>query len=200
VPALPWPVSGRIAVTPVADLAPDVPQRAILFEEDAGDPHGKRYDGSAAWRAAKISPGDGVSPVLTAHADVKIPARQIVMSWELRRNADRSLPVSHTIEIIFHLPPDFPGISAVPGILVSATAGARGTPLLGLSVKVTSDFFLVGLSVVEPDVQRNLSLLSEGGWIDIPIVYADGRRAILSVQEGDIGHHALAEAFAESDK
>ena len=30
------------------------------------------------------------------------------MTWSLRRNTDQSLPASHTIEIMFNLPADFP--------------------------------------------------------------------------------------------
>ena len=38
------------------------------------------------------------------------------MTWSLRRNTDKALPASHTVEIMFTLPPDFPngGISEHP--------------------------------------------------------------------------------------
>ena len=40
------------------------------------------------------------------------------MAWSLHRNSDKALPASHTIEIKFNLPADFPGggIANVPGI------------------------------------------------------------------------------------
>jgi hypothetical protein len=39
------------------------------------------------------------------------------MTWLLRRNIDHALPASHTIEMIFNLPADFPGggVASVPG-------------------------------------------------------------------------------------
>jgi hypothetical protein len=53
-----------------------------------------------------------------ARADIEIPALNISIRWSLRRNDDRRLPASHTVEIVFTLPPDFPhgGISNVPGM------------------------------------------------------------------------------------
>ena len=100
------------------------------------------------------------------------------------------------IEIIFNLPADFPfgGISNVPAILMKQAEQTRGAPLAGLSVKVISGFFLVGLS--ESDMQRNLELLKERSWFDIAVIYNNGRRAILAVEKGPSGEQAFREAFA----
>jgi hypothetical protein len=68
-------------------------------------------------------------------------------------------------------------------------------PLNGLAVKVTSGFFLLGLSAKETETQRNLELLKERSWFDIPVVYNNGRRAIIAVEKGASGERALAEAF-----
>jgi hypothetical protein len=73
---------------------------------------------------------------------------------------------------------------------------ARGIPLLGLAVKVTDGFFLVGLSAVDTNVQRNTQILKERAWFDIPIVYTNGGRAILALEKGQAGERAFAEAFA----
>ncbi len=68
----------------------------------------------------------------------------MTVTWSLRRNTDKALPASHTIEIMFNLPADFPGggIANVPGVLMKQAEQARGTPLAGLAVKVTNGFFL----------------------------------------------------------
>ena len=104
---------------------------------------------------------------------------------------------SHTIEVTFNLPADFAfgGISNVPGILMKQAEQTRGAPLAGLAVKVTSGFFLVGLSAVEADMQRNLQLLKERSWFDIPLVYNNGRRAILALEKGNPGERAFDDAF-----
>ena len=124
------------------------------------------------------------------------------MTWSLRRNTDQALPASHTIEIQFTLPPDFPGggVANVPGILMKQSEQTRGTPLAGLAVKVTNGFFLIGLSSTDSDVQHNIQLLKERPWFDIPIVYTNGGRAILAMEKGPPGDRAFADAFAAWEK
>ena len=177
--------------------AAQVAQRVVLYEEDPADPQGKRYVGSAIWRTETVTPGPGAAPDLAVRADLEIPERRITMTFSLRRNTDQALPASHTIEVTFNLPADFPfgGIQNVPGILMKQAEQTRGAPLAGLAVKVTSGFFLVGLSAVEADMQRNLQLLKERPWFDIPIVYNNGRRAILALEKGNPGERAFEEAF-----
>jgi hypothetical protein len=70
----------------------------------------------------------------------------------------------------------------------------RGTPLAGLAVKVTTGFFMIGLSNVEADRERNIQLLKERAWLDIPLVYGDKRRAIMAIEKGAPGERAFAEA------
>jgi len=122
----------------------------------------------------------------------------MTVTWSLRRNTDQALPASHTIEIMFNLPPDFAGgsIANVPGVLMKESEQARGVPLAGLAVKVTNGFFLIGLSAVEADVQRNMQLLKDRPWFDVPIVYNNGGRAILALEKGPSGDRAFADAFA----
>jgi len=174
-----------------------VAQKVVLYEEAPGDPQGKRYVGSAIWRTETVSPGPGLAPELAIRADVEIPERRMRMTWSLRRNTDKALPASHTIEIMFTLPADFDqgGIANVPGVLMKTSEQARGVPLAGLAVKVTNGYFLIGLSAVDIDVQRNIQLLKERDWFDIPIVYTNGKRAILAMEKGTPGARAFEEAF-----
>lgn len=177
---------------------PAVAQRVVLYEENPADPQGKRYVGSVIWRSETVSPGPGLPPELVVRADVAIPERGMTMKWSIRRNTDKALPASHTIEVMFNLPPDFEHgeVANIPGILMKEAEQARGTPLAGLAVKVTNGYFLVGLSAVPTDVQRNLELLKGRPWFDIPIVYTDNRRAILAMEKGTPGDRAFTEAFA----
>ena len=140
----PGPAATDSATAPGAAVA----QKVVLYEEDPADPNGKRFVGSAIWRTEMISPGPGQPPELAIRADVDVPDRKLAMTWSLRRNTDQSLPASHTVEITFKLPSDFPsgGISNVPGILMKQAEQTRGVPLAGLAVKVTTGFFLIGLS------------------------------------------------------
>ncbi len=174
-----------------------VAQKVVLYDEDPNDPKGKRYVGSALWRTETVSPGPGLAPELAVRADVEIPERHVRMTWSLRRNSDKALPASHTIEIMFTLPADFPdgGIGNVPGVLMKADEQARGVPLAGLAVKVTNGYFLIGLSAAEVDVQRNIEMMKERDWLDIPVVYTDGKRGILAMEKGTPGARAFQEAF-----
>jgi hypothetical protein len=176
---------------------PAVTQHAVLYEADPNDPQGKRFAGSVIWRTETVSPGPGLAPELVVRADIAIPERHMNVTWSLRRNTDKALPASHTIEVMFNLPPDFPGggVASVPGILMKDSEEVRGMPLAGLAVKVTNGFFLVGLNAADDDMQRNLQLLKERGWFDVLIVYNNNSRAILTMEKGPPGERAFAEAF-----
>ena len=190
--------TGTQANLPGGQPAAPVAQRVVLYEEDANDTAGQRFVGSAIWRTETVTPAPGLSPEIAVRADVEIPERRIAVTWSLRRNTDQALPASHTIEIMFTIPADFPhgGISNVPGLLMKQAEQTRGVPLSGLAVKVTTGFFLIGLSAVDSDVQRNMQLLKERSWFDIPIVYADGKRAILAIEKGTPGERAFNTAFS----
>ena len=184
--------------TPKEQSGPALAQRVVLYEEDSSNPQGKQYVGSAVWRTETVSPGSGLAPEVQIRADVTIPERNMTLTWSLRRNTDQALPASHTIEIMFNLPADFAGggIANVPGVLMKESEQARGVPLAGLAVKVTNGFFLIGLSAVDADVQRNLQLLKDRSWFDIPVVYNNGGRAILALEKGPPGNRAFGDAFA----
>lgn len=146
----------------------------------------------------QIAGAAGQPPDLAIRADVDVPDRKLKMTLTIRRNNDASLPASHTAELTFTLPPDFNGggVANVPGVLMKSNEQTKGVPLAGLAVKVTDGFFLVGLSNVDADKTRNIQLLKERSWFDIPLVYTNQRRAILAVEKGAPGERAFNEAFA----
>ncbi|TPQ30311.1 hypothetical protein C2U70_26655 [Bradyrhizobium guangdongense] len=179
--------------------AAPVAQKVVLYDEDPSDPKGKQFVGSVVWRTEPIKASGNQKADVAVRADIDIPDRKFKMTMSFRRNTDSSLPASHTAELTFILPPDFPGggVSNVPGILMKSNEQARGTPLAGLAVKVTDGFFLVGLSNVETDRARNIQLLKERSWFDIPLVYTNQRRAIIAIEKGAPGERAFNDAFAQ---
>ena len=185
---------GTTSEQPVAPVA----QKVVLYDEDPSDPKGKQYVGSVVWRTEPIKATGNAKPDIAVRADIEIPDRKFKMTMSFRRNTDSSLPASHTAELTFILPPDFSGggVSNVPGILMKSNEQARGTPLAGLAVKVTDGFFLVGLSNVDADRSRNVQLLKERSWFDVPLVYTNQRRAIIAIEKGAPGERAFNEAFA----
>jgi hypothetical protein len=188
---------GANETAPGPQAAADVAQRVVLYEEDPDDSAGKKFIGSAVWRTEQVSQGAGQPAETVVRADIDIPDRKMTMKWSLQRNTDKTLPASHTVQVVFTLPPDFPhqGIQNVPGVLMKEAEQMRGVPLSGSAVKVTDGYFLIGLSAVDTEMQRNITLLKSRPWFDVPIVYSDGRRAILAVEKGTPGERAFNDAF-----
>jgi hypothetical protein len=194
------PMIGFVEAGSAEASADNIPQKVVLYEEDPRDSAGMSYVGSAVWRTEVVPPGPGQKPNIAARTDIELPARNISIRWSLRRNDDKQLPASHIVEILFTLPPDFPhrGIANIPGVLMKQGETMPGVPLNGVAVKVTTNFFLIGLSSVDADLQRNIKLLIEGSWFDIPVVYGDGRRAIVVVEKGAPGERAFTEALGQA--
>ncbi|MBR0754252.1 hypothetical protein JQ604_18870 [Bradyrhizobium jicamae] len=185
---------------PSSDPIAPVAQRVVLYDEDPSDPKGKQFVGTVVWRTEPIKATGNQKADIAVRADIDIPDRKFKMTISFVRNTDASLPASHTMELGFLMPQDANGgVGNVPGVLMKSNEQARGTPLAGYSVKVTDGtkaLFLVGLSNVDADRQRNLQLLKERSWFDVPLVYANQRRAIIAVEKGAPGERAFNEAFA----
>jgi hypothetical protein len=191
-------IADRVGQPSPTDQVAPVAQRVVLYDEDPSDPKGKQYVGTVIWRTEQIKAANSQTADIAVRADIEIPDRKFKMTMSFRRNTDTSLPASHTAELTFILPPDFVGggVGNVPGILMKSNEQARGTPLAGLAVKVTDGFFLVGLSNVDSDRARNLQLLKERSWFDVPLVYVNQRRAIIAIEKGAPGEGAFNDAFA----
>lgn len=185
---------GQPSDSPIAPVA----QKVVLYDEDPAEPQGKQYVGQVVWRTENVPGVGGQAGDLAIRADIEIPDRKFKASMSIRRNSDSTLPASHTIEMAFTLPPDFNGggIANVPGVLMKSNEQTRGTPLAGLAVKFTDNLYVIGLSNVESDRGRNIQLLKERAWFDIPLVYTNQRRAIIALEKGAPGERAFNDAFA----
>jgi hypothetical protein len=183
--------------------APRPSQKIMLYEESRTNPNGEQFTGTAVWRIGPAPPAAGSKSResrsgVAIRADLDIPARNMAVRLTIEHNEDRALPASHIIRIEFWRSPGFlhGGISNIPGILMKKPETSRGTPLNGIAVKVQDDFFLIGLAARPDDMRLNLQLLKEGEWINIPVVYSDGQRALIAIEKGEAGNRAFAEAFA----
>ncbi len=177
-----------------ADTANLVSQRAILYDEAPDKQGGAASSGAVVWRTEPI-PNNTAEIRLVGEAT--IPDRGMTVTLTLMRNLDNTLPASHVIEIGFAVPPDFPnvGIGNVPGILFKDTEEEGGSALKGMSVKVTKNLFWIGLEASPADREQNLQAIRTRGWIDIPILYDNGRRGVLTLEKGTPGERAFEEAF-----
>jgi hypothetical protein len=68
-------------------------------------------------------------------------------------------------------------------------------PLAGLTVKGTNGSFLIDILASGSDRERNMQLLKQRGWFDIPVVYTNKRRAIVALEKGSEGERVFADAF-----
>jgi hypothetical protein len=176
-----------------------VAQRAVLYEENpsGGGQQLQTFVGTVVWKTETVSPGPGRPPELGLRIEIEIPDRKMSVTMTVRRNPDTTLPASHTVEVQFTTPGDpFGGVSNVPGLRAKTTETAQGAPLSGLVVRVMPGFFLIGLSAIDADREQNLMLLRERGWLDLPFVYNNGRRAVLVIEKGAPGERVVNEAVA----
>lgn len=173
-----------------------VAQRSILYEEGAGENGaGTASQGEVVWAIKEETDLDGKKQeVLTA--EVRIPERNVSVDIRLKPNEDSSLPASHLVEIKYNFPQDFPAgdVQNVPGLVMKPTEQARGDALIGASVKVSEGYFWIALSNISSERERNIGLLRERGWIDIPMLYDNGKRGILTLEKGPTGTKAVDEA------
>ncbi len=200
------PVPPTPEATPPATAAPSatpaapaviVAQRAILYEEPIPGSDGARVDGQVLWALVNEPVLPGEAPVPQIRATVEVPDRKLKLVLSLRRNTDAALPASHIAELRFDLPADFPGrgIDTTPGLILKQTEDARGDPLIGAVAKVSDNLFWLALSGADQDGARNIGLLKEREWIDVPIRYLNRRRAILTFEKGTPGAQVFAQAL-----
>lgn len=173
---------------------PLISNRAILYEE--GDQPGQTDQALTATVAWRLMPGSGAAGP-TIQARVSVPDRGLTLDMTIRKNDDQALPASHMVELTFASPADFPGgaIERVPGIIMKTAEQARGRALSAAAAKVSDNFFWLALSSIPGDQQVNQDLLRTQSWIDIPLLYTNKRRAILTLEKGDAGRQVFDQAL-----
>lgn len=173
-----------------------VSQRAILYEESADANQAPRVTGGrAVWRLDSVNPGEGQPLETVVRAEVTVPEAGLTLYLTFRRNTDETLPASHTVEMTFESTDPERTVREVGVPQLKTDEASRGTPLAGLPVPVTPNFFLIGLSNLASDVERNTELLRSRSWLDIPLRYASGRRAVLAFEKGLSGEQTLEAAL-----
>ena len=185
-----------------SDTAADRPQgvqQAVLYEEASrqGEPS-PAVEGQVEWEMVRQSVGGG-DPEPVVRAVATIPDRDLAATLTIRENRDSGLPASHLIELEFDVPPSFEGggVKNVPGIIMKESEQSRGEPLRGAAARVSSGLFWIALSEDPNDRTFNMDLLATRDWIDIPVLYDSGRRAILTLRKGSDGFQSVDAALRE---
>ncbi|MBB3390436.1 hypothetical protein FHT82_003199 [Rhizobium sp. BK275] len=187
---------------PVAAPAQNAPvgttEKMFLYEERIGESSPTAIEGSIVWTIQHEAGQDGRQEA-TVQGNVTVPERNLSALLTFKRNSDPSLPASHLVEIVFSVPPNFEGgsIDSVQRISMKRTEQDRGDPLIAVPAKITDDFHMIALNDYPDARKANLDLLGTRDWIDIPITYRNGRRALLTMQKGATGGNAFTTAIKE---
>lgn len=192
-PAATPQVAGADATMPTAaNLAGN--QSLLLEASDDGTTGAVPFSGTVEWNKGTDEVGQ---PTLVGKA--KIPARNLTVDVLIRRNADPSLPASHLMEVNFDVSQTFIGgsIAGLPGVLLKNEELVQGTPLIGASARVVGNSFLFALSASPTDSATNSNLLTSRKWMDLAIIYATGKRAIITLEKSEDAAKLFDDVFAE---
>ncbi|OHV24548.1 hypothetical protein EOS93_25725 [Rhizobium sp. RMa-01] len=173
-------------------------QKMFLYEERIGQSSPTAIEGSVIW-SVQHEAGQGGRQEATVQGNVTVPERNLSALVTFKRNSDPSLPASHLVEIVFSLPPNFEGgsIDSVQRISMKRTEQDRGDALIAVPAKITDDFHMIALNDYPDARKANLDLMSTRSWIDIPVTYRNGRRALLTMEKGNTGTDAFNTAIKE---
>jgi hypothetical protein len=187
------------AEQPAAEGEQAVPvgQRAIFYEERTNVAEGSAENGTTIWSLVQESPGGDLPPEPAIRAEVTVPGKDVQLRMTIRRNGDKTLPASHIVEMIFLTSGTFEGggIDSVLRIALKNSEAAPGNPLVGMPARIADGYFLVALSDGQAEQEQNMQLLLRQSWIDIPIVYRSGRRALVTMEKGVPGERVFQEAM-----
>ncbi len=199
--------SAQVSETPlptgdaVANVEGGGTQNAVLYEEaaQAGET-GSAASGGVTWSMVRQAIGIG-EPEPVVRAEASIPERNLTATVTVREYNEADLSASHLIEIELNLDDEITGggIKSVPGVIMKQTENSRGDALRGGAARVAQGLFWIALSEAPSDVEANMNLLRTREWIDIPILYENDRRAILTLRKGNDGFDAVDAALRAWD-
>ncbi|MBP1848729.1 hypothetical protein [Rhizobium halophytocola] len=173
-------------------------QKALLYEERIGQATPTAHTGRVEWSLVSET-GENGRAEPEVQGKLVIPDSGLSALITFKRNADNSLPASHLIEIVFSVPPNFEGgaIQDVQRVAMKKTEQDRGDPLVAVPARITDDTFLIALNDFKDVVQRNIELMRDRDWIDIPVTYRNGRRALITLDKGAAGKADFDKAIKE---
>jgi hypothetical protein len=179
---------------PVAVLAGE---KAFLYEEAVGATGASRDEGSITWSLANESPEPGAPAEPVIKGMLEVPGRGLALNLSIKRNVDPALSASHVIELLFVAPPEFSGgnIDELSRFVMKSTEQARGESLVGVPARIDTGYFLIALNNLPQAQQTNLNLLLNSSWIDIPVTYVTGRRALITFDKGASGTEIFKQAL-----
>ncbi|EDQ34348.1 hypothetical protein HPDFL43_15162 [Hoeflea phototrophica DFL-43] len=173
-----------------------VSQKMILYEERLGQQSLEVKPGTVVWTLVSEPSSEGPdSPVI--RGEINNPDTGLSALLTIKKNNDPSLPASHLVEIVFAVPEGFSGgsIDQLQRISFKQTEADQGSPLIAVPAKITQDFYMVALNDLPEAAEANTGLMRQRSWIDIPVVYANGRQALITLEKGTTGTEVFNQAL-----
>jgi hypothetical protein len=187
----------QVSAQPGSDLT--VAQRAILYIEVPETPQQPRtVQGRVLWRLDSDTAGPGRPVETIVRGTIEVADAGLSLDFTVRRNTDPAFPASHIIGMRFTTTGEAANdaIREVGVPQFKLEEGERGAPLSAISSALGENLFVAALSNVPVEAERNLDLLRNRNWIDLPVRFNSGRRGILTFEKGGAGNQTIAEALS----
>jgi hypothetical protein len=192
------PASATAAPQPAATPGLPVAARAAMLVAVAADPQKPPAVslGSVVWTSIPPIPGQPATFGVKAEADIPDLKMHAVMT--IHKNTDPSLPATHTIDlrVTFGDGAEIKGIKDMRVPMMRRDDPPAQDALSGVRVKISDNYFLVGLNRADADAARNVDLIATRAWFDFPLLLNDDRIAKLTFEKGADGDRIVAEAMA----
>lgn len=173
-----------------------LPRAALMLAANSGGPT-KTLMGTVEWTLTPASRSDEKSGKPILRAIIKIPSASLIVRFDLEKESDLDAYAPSFIGTIrFEGTPNssLPKIRGIEVPQLRSQASSKGDPVRGSVEMVTNNVFLVGFPrwAFESSAAAWLQL---GEWLDIPILFDDGRIAKLTFEESASGSLALRDAM-----
>jgi hypothetical protein len=195
----PTPAPDTPAASPTPPAASSVPiaSRAAMLVATVADAAKPAINvGTAVW--SLIPAPAGQPQGVGVKAEVDVPDLKMHASMIMRKNFDASLPASHTIDlrVTFDAGSTIKGVKDIAIPLMRRDDPPASDALAGVRVKISDNYFLIGLNRGDGDVAKNIQEIAERGWFDFPMQLDDDRIAKLTFEKGSDGEKIVAQALA----
>ena len=130
-------------------------------------------------------------------ATIEIADAGLSLDFTIRRNTDSAFPASHIIGMRFTTTGEAANdaIREVGVPQFKLEEGERGAPLSAIASALGENLFVAALSNVPIEAERNIDLLRNRNWIDLPVRFASGRRGIITFEKGGAGNQTIGDAL-----
>lgn len=163
--------------------ARDLPRASYFFQTEEGA-EGETFHGTVEW--SKYG-----APVPAIRALIRLPEKDAMVFLKIfPNNPGDSAPYIITIAVVGDLAAS--PIRRIPGIVGKARENFSGDMLAACVFAwprrdQRHSFWFVLSGKDQETETKNLQLLRYGAWFDVPILFRDGSRALLTIERGEAG-------------